>query len=126
MNGFEHAGTLERIGGDDDVRGELRVGARSIVPQPCMRRAKDPDHDAVLRIGSESSEAAGPFLITAFEAMANTGPRHLEPSSATRRKQLQTGPETVRDFCCTLLSMRRTQDNTLGDHALADQTPEGD
>jgi hypothetical protein len=25
----------------------------------------DPDHDAVLRIGSESSEAAGPFCTTA-------------------------------------------------------------
>ena len=31
LEGFEHNGTLERIG-HDDVRGELRVGARSIVP----------------------------------------------------------------------------------------------
>src|SRR5215831_17572905 len=30
LEGFEHDGTLERVG-DDDVRGELRVGARSIV-----------------------------------------------------------------------------------------------
>src|SRR5215475_3196972 len=52
VEGFEHDGTLERVG-DDDVRGELRVGARSIVPHPCMRRAKSPNHDAGIRIGSK-------------------------------------------------------------------------
>src|SRR5215470_225069 len=27
--------------GDDEVRGELRVGARTLVRHPCMRRVKD-------------------------------------------------------------------------------------
>src|SRR5262249_55982931 len=41
-------------------------------------------HDAVLRIGSEL-RGGGPILNYGIEAMANTGPRHLEPSSATHR-----------------------------------------
>jgi len=60
LNGFEHDGTLGRVG-DDEVRGELRVGARSIVPHPCMRRARDPDHDAGIRIGSKL-RGGGPIL----------------------------------------------------------------
>src|SRR6202171_2039639 len=44
--------------------------------------ATTPDHDAVLRIGSESSEAAGPILHNGMKAMVFTDPRHLEPSSA--------------------------------------------
>jgi hypothetical protein len=42
----------------------------------------DPDHDAVLRIGSESSEAGGPILHNGMKAMGFAGSRHLEPSSA--------------------------------------------
>src|SRR5215467_3926257 len=126
LNGFEHAGTLERVGGNDEVRGELRVGARRIVPHPCMRRGKNPDHDAVIRISSESSEAAGPFLITAFEAMANTGPRHLEPSSATSSQAVADRARNRQRSLCTLLSVRRTQDNALGHYALAEKTPECD
>ena len=60
LEGFEHDGTLEHVG-DDDVRGEQRVGARSIVPHPCMRRAKDPNHDAGIRIGSKL-RGGGPIL----------------------------------------------------------------
>ena len=58
--GFEHDDTLERVG-DDEVRGELRVGARSFVPHPCMRRAKGRDHDAGIRIGSKL-RGGGPIL----------------------------------------------------------------
>jgi len=47
-------------------RGGLACRARTFVPQPCIRwAATTPDHDAVLRIGSESYEAADPFCTTA-------------------------------------------------------------
>src|SRR5215831_10425639 len=93
LDGFEHDGTLERVG-DDNVRGELRVGARSIVSHPCMRRAKDPDHDAGIRIGSKL-RGGGPILRYGMRAMACLGtppPRTVigDPSQAVR-----TGAETV-------------------------------
>jgi len=88
LEGFEHDGTLERVG-DDDVRGELRRGARSIVPHPCMRRAKDPNHDAGIRIGSKL-RGGGPILTHGIEAMLTCGtppPRTVigDPSEACDR-----------------------------------------
>ena len=85
LEGFEPDGTLERVG-DDGVRGELRVGARSIVPHPCMRRAKDPDHDAGIRIGSKL-RGGGPILFPGIGAMGVSGtppPRTVigDPSQA--------------------------------------------
>jgi hypothetical protein len=63
---------------------------------PSIRWAEDPDHDAVMRIGSESSEAADPFWGTAFEAMQRTGtppPRTVigDPSRACGQGPKQSG-----------------------------------
>ena len=93
LNGFEHDGTLERVG-DDGVRGELRVGARSIVPHPCMRRVKDPDHDAGIRIGSKL-RGGGPILFPGIGAMG--GQRDTATSNRHRRPvtDVRTGAETV-------------------------------
>src|SRR6516164_6664449 len=45
------SGTLTlNVVGDDEVRGELRVCARRGVSHPCMRRVKDPNHDALRAI----------------------------------------------------------------------------
>ena len=89
LDGSEHDGILV-VGRDDDVRGELACGARTFAPHPSIRLGADPDHDAVMRIGSESSEAADPFWGTAFEAMQRTGtppPRTVigDPSRACRQ-----------------------------------------
>ena len=46
---------------------------------------KDPIHDAAMRIGSEAPKRRTHFL--GITAMAQTGTRHLEPSSATRHKR---------------------------------------
>jgi len=67
---------------DDDQRG-ARFRTRSIAPQPCIRWVQEPDHDAAMRIGSEAPRRRthSPFR---HESHGNTsGPRHLEPSSAT-------------------------------------------
>jgi hypothetical protein len=85
LDGFEHNG---RVGTcrDDDWRGARVCGARSdraaalysvgsmtlTMMQPCASAAK-------LRGG-------GPILDNGIDAMVSTGPRHLEPSSATHRK----------------------------------------
>src|SRR5215831_16661041 len=59
LEGFEHDGTLERVGmttfeGSPRVVDELR-------PHPCMRWARDPDHDAVMRIAAKL-RGGGPIL----------------------------------------------------------------
>src|SRR5262249_14941395 len=118
LEGFEHDGTLEHVG-DDDVRGELRVGARSIVPHPCMRWARGPDDDAVMRIAA-SSEAADPFLTTALKPCGHCGtppPRTVigDPSEAfdrgrNRQVFLDRGPPL----------MCRTEDDAFRHDAIAD------
>src|SRR5215510_10026732 len=84
LDGFEHDGTVGRVG--MTIGGEPACGARSdraaalysvgsmtlTMMQPCASAAR-------LRGG-------GPILVNGIEAMLGTGPRHLEPSSATRRK----------------------------------------
>ena len=65
-------------------------------------------HDAVLRIGSEL-RGGGPILNHGIEATANTGPRHLEPSSATRRKRCGQARNCQRYGLVRLLSVRRFQ-----------------
>ena len=64
---------------------------------------EDPDHDAVMRIGSESSEAADPFWGTACEAMQRTGtppPRTVigDPSQADGVGQNLYGAFFVKEF----------------------------
>ena len=90
LEGSEHDAAHLR-GRDDDVRGELRVGARKIVPHPCMRRAKDPDHDAVMRIGSEL-RGGGPILHNGIKAVVLAGtppPRTVigDPSQGADRAE---------------------------------------
>ena len=88
LDGSEHEGILVVVGmttseGSSHV---VHEHSRHIL----LFGGEDPDHDAVMRIGSESSEAADPFWGTAFEAMQRTGtppPRTVigDPSRACRQ-----------------------------------------
>ena len=90
LDGFEHDGILVVVGMTTS-EGSSHVVDEHSRPHPSIRWAEDPDHDAVMRIGSESSEAADPFPWgTAFEAMQRTGtppPRTVigDPSRACRQ-----------------------------------------
>jgi hypothetical protein len=106
LDGFEHDGRLGRVG--MTIGGEPACGARSnraaalysvgsmtpTMMQPCASAAK-------LRGG-------GPILVDGIEAMVDTGPRHLEPSSATRRKSCAHGgqPDPLLTSACSRLSRR--------------------
>jgi hypothetical protein len=78
-----------------------------------------------MRIGSESSEAADPFYVTALKPWVSTGYRHLEPSSATRRacRQGRIRQEVLSQI---LPLVCRTQDHAFGHDAIADEVPQGD
>jgi hypothetical protein len=64
LDGTEHGSTLVVVGMMRSRGARLsRTNIRAATLYSVGRN--DPDHDAVLRIGSESSEAAGPFCTTA-------------------------------------------------------------
>src|SRR5205807_7818763 len=67
-----------------------------------------------------------PILMFGIGAMAHTEPRHLEPSSATPRKHLRRGPKLSGVTFSALPSLCRTEGDTLGHHAIADEVPERD
>jgi hypothetical protein len=95
LDGFEHDGILVVVGMTTSEGSSHAVDEHSR-PHPSIRWAEDPDHDAVMRIGSESSEAADPFWGTAFEAMVRTGtppPRTVigDPSRACRQGPKPSG-----------------------------------
>jgi hypothetical protein len=108
---------------DDDVRGEPACGARTFVPHPCMRWARGPDHDAVIRISSKL-RGGGPILRDGIEAMFGYGtppPRTVigDPSQACgqgRNRQVL--------LIDTLPSVCGTQDDALGHNAIADEVPQ--
>src|SRR4029450_12713580 len=94
LDGSEHDGILVVVGmttseGSSHV---VHEHSRHIL----LFGGADPDHDAVMPIGSESSEAADPFWGTAFEAMQRTGtppPRTVigDPSRACRQGRNRRG-----------------------------------
>jgi hypothetical protein len=100
------------------------VGARSIVPHPCMRWAKDPNHDAGIRIGSKL-RGGGPILFLGIEAMGGsretaTSNRHQRPATGVRTG----GPKPSGVFLDrSSLSVRRTQDDALRHDAITREAP---
>ena len=84
LDGSERGSTLVVVGMTLS-RGARLVGAR-IAPHACIRRVSyDPNHDAVMRIGSKL-RGGGPILSVGIKAMLPTGTPPPRPSSATRRK----------------------------------------
>jgi len=73
LDSSEHGSTLVVIGMTRSRGARLwRTNIRAATLYSVGR--KDPDHDAVLRIGSESSEAAGPFCTTAWKPWFSRDP----------------------------------------------------
>ena len=124
LDGFEHDGILVVVGmttseGSSHV---VHEHSRHIL----LFGGEDPDHDAVMRIGSESSEAADPFWGTAFEAMQRTGTPPLEPSSATRHERADRAETVGCSVTASLPSVCGTEDDALGHDAVAHEVPQGD
>src|SRR5262249_40501155 len=74
-----------------------------------------------------NSEAADPFFSSALKPWGVPGPRHLEPSSATRRRRAGQGGGNRQVFLDRVLpSVRRTEGDALGHDAILDEVPQGD
>src|SRR5262245_32509572 len=76
LEGFEHDGTLERVG-DDDVRG----GAALVHEASChMLVCGGPKTQTMMQgYASAASRGGGPILTHGIEAKRRAGHRHLEP-----------------------------------------------
>src|SRR5262245_62686741 len=70
LDGSEHDGTLAVVG-MTTFEGSPRV-VDGLRPHPCMRWARDPDHDAVMRIAAKL-RGGGPILYHGIEAMRSCG-----------------------------------------------------
>ena len=79
-----HFLSLCGLGRDDDVEGSPRMAHEGSCCSLVFGGPEGPNHDAVLRIAAKL-RGGGPILSFGIEAMGRAGPRHLEPSSATRR-----------------------------------------
>ena len=92
LDSFEHDGTLGAIG--MTIEGSPLSGAVQSRRNLVFGGSKDPNHDAVMRIGSEAPKRRTHSSIRHGSHGDTSGHRHLEPSSATRRKRTDRA-ETV-------------------------------
>jgi hypothetical protein len=107
---------MQSVGQQMTIRGEPAFERGSIALQPCIRWVQDPNHDAVMRIGSEAPKRRTHSLLRRDKPWSPSGHRHLEPSSATHHKWTGWG-KTVGCFC-VLRSLYGTQNDAVGHHAL--------
>ncbi len=106
LDGFEHDGTLNAVA--MTIRGE----------------PKDPNHDAVMRIGSEAPKRRTHSSIRRESQGASrdsaTSNRHRRPVTSVRTSRNCRGAFSV------LRSLCRTQNNAIRDNALPHEPPQGD
>src|SRR5262249_25586415 len=94
-----------------------------------MRRARDPNYDAVMRIGSESSEAADPFCATALLAMESIG---TSPPRTRHRRPVARDADSAEIVRCCLSDnpppalVCGTEGDPLRHDAVANEMPQGD
>ena len=105
------------------IRGEPAFGRGSSRHNLVSGGSKDPNHDAVMRIGSEAPKRRT-HSFSRHDSQGRPGPRHLEPSSATRHKRTD-GPKLSGAFNILRL-LCRTQNDALRNHALPHEPPQGD
>ena len=122
LDRFEHDGTLRAVA--TTIRGEPAFGRGSIAPQPCIRWVQDPNHDAVIRIGSEAPRRRSH---STFRHDSHESPR--DPATSNRRRRPVTsgriGPKLLGAFS-DLRSLRRAQNDAVRYHAFSHQPPQGD
>jgi len=94
LDGSEHDGTLG-WGRGWRHRGEPACGCTNIRATSLYSVGQSPNHDAVMRIGSEAPRRRTHSSHRHQNRGFSSGLRHLEPSSATHRKAcVVTGPKS--------------------------------
>jgi hypothetical protein len=123
LDGSEHDGTLGVVGMTLS-RGARLVGAR-IAPHACIRWVSyDPNHDAVMRIGSEAPRRRTHSLP---RHQSHADVRDPATSNCHRRPVAMRaeGPK-LSDAFSDLRLLSRTEGDALGHHAITHEVPQGD
>ena len=107
------------------IRGEPAGGRDQSRHNLVSGRSEDPNHDAVMRIGSEAPKRRTHSSNRHESQGALPGFRHLEPSSAFHHKRTDKA-ETVGVPFNILHSLRRTQNDAVRHNALPHEPPQGD
>src|SRR5262245_53016607 len=90
LDSSEHGGTIECSRAGSARRrseGSPRSGADLSRHNLVFGGSKDPNHDAVMRIGSEAPRQRTHSLLRRDKPWSPSGHHHLEPSSATHHKR---------------------------------------
>ena len=123
LDSFEHDGTLGAIG--MTIRGEPAFGRDQSRHNLVSGGSKDPNHDAIMRIGSEAprrrTHSAQRRQSRGFSRDPATSNRHRRPVACVR-----TGPKLSGVAFNVLRSPCWTQNDALRHHAIADEVPERD
>lgn len=94
LEGSEHDGTLARVE-DDDIEGSPRVVHDCSCHILVCGGYRDPDHDAVMRIGSKL-RGGGPILTHGMQAMESAGAPPPRTVIGDLSQTVPTGSETFR------------------------------
>ena len=94
LEGSEHDGTLGS-GRDDDIEGSPRVVHDCSCHILVCGGYRDPDHDAVMRIGSKL-RGGGPILTYGMQAMESAGAPPPRTVIGDLSQTVPTGSETFR------------------------------
>jgi hypothetical protein len=110
------AGSFPRLVGarDDDQRGARLQSAEQSRHNLVFGGSKDPNHDAVMRIGSEAPRRRTHSLLRRDKPCSVSGHRHLEPSHRLPSQLDGLG------------LLRRAQNDAVRHYALSHEPPQGD
>jgi hypothetical protein len=101
LDGSEHDGTVA-VAGDDDIEGSPCAGLHD-----CSRHIlvcggyRDPDHDAVMRIGSKL-RGGGPILHNGMKTVVSPGIPPPRTVIGDLSQTVRTDAKTVRCYLCDL------------------------
>ena len=123
LDSFERDGTLGAIG--MTIRGEPACGRDQSRHNLVCGRSKDPNHDAVMRIGSEApkrrTHSSNRHESQGTCRKSATSNRHRYPSQAYKQGRNCRGA-----FSVLQQSLCRTQNDAIRYNALAHEPPQGD
>ncbi len=100
LAGSEHDGTIAVVG-DDDIEGSPRVVHDCSCHILVCGGYRDPDHDAVMRIGSKL-RGGGPILHNGMRAVVSPGTPPPRTVIGDLSQTVRTGCENCQAFLCDL------------------------
>ena len=123
LDSFEHDGTAWCGSDDDDQRGSPLAGADQSRHNLVFGGSKDPNHDAVMRIGSEAPKRR---THSSIRHKSQGTSRDSATSNRYRRPVTSGQGRNCRGAFNVLRSLCRTQNDAVRDNALPHEPPQGD